>query len=81
MEENWYAIEQQARDRIAEARATARSATLARGLAPPSRSRYAVGVALIRLGSWVLARGMSLPAEVTRQLAAVPSHPIGRRTR
>lgn len=71
MEENWYAVQQHAHDRITEARAAARSMTLARRLAPPHRARYALGVALIRLGSWVLASGMRVPSEVARTLAAL----------
>lgn len=71
MEENWYALQQHAHDRIAEARAAARSRALVRELAPPHRGRYAVGLGLIRLGTWILARGMRLPAEVVRALAAL----------
>ena len=71
MEENWYAVQQHAHDRIAEARGAARSQALARQSARPSRGRYAVGVGLIRLGSWVLRSGMRLPTEVARTLAAL----------
>lgn len=71
MEENWYAVKQLAHDRLTEARAAARAQTLMRELAPPHRGRYAVGIALIRLGSWILASGMSLPVEVARTLAAL----------
>jgi hypothetical protein len=71
MEENWYAVQQHAHDRIAEARAAARSRALARQFARPNRGRYAVGVGLIRLGSWVLLSGMRLPTEVARTLAAL----------
>ena len=71
MEENWYALEQQAHERLTEARAAARSRTLMREFAPPHRGRYAVGIGLIRLGGWVLAGGMRLPTEVARTLAAL----------
>ncbi len=71
MEENWYALEHHIHDRIAEARETVRSQALMRELAPPSRARYAIGVGLIRLGSWVLASGMRLPTEVARTLTAL----------
>jgi hypothetical protein len=71
MEENWYAVQQHAHDRITEARAVARAQTLMRELAPPHRGRYAVGMALIRLGSWVLARGVALPIEFSRALATL----------
>ena len=69
MEENWYAIQQHAHDRITEARAIARAHTLMRELAPPHRGRYAVGIALIRLGGWLLASGAALPIEFSRALA------------
>lgn len=71
MEENWYAVQQQAHDRLTEARAIARSQALMRELAPPHRGRYALGIGLMRLGSWVLASGMRLPTEVARTLAAL----------
>jgi len=70
MEENWYAVQQQAHDRITEARAAARGHALMRELAPPPhRGRYAVGIALIRLGGWLLASGAALPIEFSRALA------------
>ena len=71
MEENWYAVQQQAHDRITEAHAIARSQALLRELAPPHRGRYAIGVALIRLGGWVLAGGVKLPIELSRALATL----------
>lgn len=71
MEENWYAVEHEVRDRLTEARAAARSRAQVRELIPPHRGRYAVGIALIRLGSWVLASGMRLPTEVARTVAAL----------
>ena len=55
MGENWYAIEQQIRDRLSEARAAARIRALTRTLAPtrvartPSTSRSFVW----RIGSWL----------------------------
>lgn len=69
MEENWYAVQQHAHDRITEARAVARAHTLMRELASPSRGRYALGIALIRLGGWLLASGAALPIELSRALA------------
>ena len=71
MEENWYAVQQLAHDRIAEARAVARSQALVRQLAPPHRGRYAVGMGLIRLGSWILATGVTVPLEFSRALASL----------
>jgi hypothetical protein len=87
MEENWYALQQQARDRIAEARADALGQTLMRELTPPHRRRYAVGIALIRLGGWLLARRATLPIELSRALATlraavlIPTPPTERRPR
>lgn len=71
MEENWYAVQQQAHDRITEARAVARAHSLMREVARPHRGRYAAGMALIRLGGWVLARGVALPIEFSRALATL----------
>ena len=71
MEENWYAVQQQAHDRITEARAVARAHTLMRELAPRHRGRYAVGIALIRLGGWLLANRVKLPIELSRALATL----------
>ena len=79
MEENWYAVQQHAHDRITEARAVARAHTLMRELAPPHRARYAVGIALIRLGGWLLASG-ALPIEFSRALAILrvgTDRPVG----
>jgi hypothetical protein len=67
--EDWYVYEQQARDRLTEARAVARAHALMRELAPPHRGRYVVGIALIRLGGWLLASGAALPIELSRALA------------
>lgn len=69
MEENWYAVQQHAHDRITEARAVAHAHALMRELAPRHRGRYAVGIALIRLGGWLLAGGAALPIEFSRALA------------
>ncbi len=71
MEDNWYALEQEMRDRIAEARAATRTRTMLREVAPPHRGRYAIGIALIRLGGWLLARGVKLPIELSRALATL----------
>ena len=71
MEENWYAVEQQVRDRLNEARAAARTGALNRGLAPSARRPNSVGITIIRLANWVLARAMQLPPELSRALAKV----------
>ena len=71
MDENWYAVEQQVRDRLTEARAAARVRTLTRGLAPTARRPHFVGTAFIRLVSWVWARAMESP----------PAHSRGHRQR
>jgi hypothetical protein len=69
--EDWYVFEQQAHDRLTEARAVARSQAVMRELAPPHRGRYAVGIALIHLGGWLLASGAALPIDLSRALAAL----------
>ena len=71
MEENWYAVQQQAHDRITEARAIARSQALTRDAAPSHRARFALGMALIRLGGWVLGSGVTLANEFSRALATL----------
>jgi hypothetical protein len=58
MEESWYSVQQQVRDRITEARAAARGQALQRETALLHRGRYAVGLALIRLGAWILTGGV-----------------------
>jgi len=60
MEENWYAVEQQVRDRLSEARAAARIRTLTRGLVPAARRPHAVRIVFIGLTSWALARATKL---------------------
>ena len=71
MEENWYAIEQQIRDRLTEARAGARIRTLTHGLAPTARRPNSVGITIIRLVNWILACAGRLPLELSRALARV----------
>jgi hypothetical protein len=68
MDENWYAAEQEVRDRLSEARAAARIRTLTQGLAPAERRPHSVGIAFIRLARWVLARAMELASELSRAL-------------
>jgi len=71
MEENWVVVRQHAHDRLAEARALARAEALRREFAPHNPGRYTVGIALIRLGGWVLASGVKLPIELSRALATL----------
>jgi hypothetical protein len=71
MEDNWYAIQQQIHDRINEARAIARAEAVKRAVAPSHPGRYAIGMALIRLGGWVLASGAQVPLDFTRALATL----------
>lgn len=73
MEENWYAVQQHAHDRITEAREAARVHALMRALTPSHRARYAVGIALIRLGGWLVANGTALPIELSRAVATLRS--------
>jgi hypothetical protein len=69
MEESWYEVEQRIHDRITEARMVARAQALLRDRAPRHRGRHAVGMALIRLGAWLLASGVQAPIEFSRALA------------
>ena len=71
MEENWYAVEQQVRDRLNEARAAARTGALNRGLALSGRRPNSVGITIIRLENWALARAMQLFLGLSRTLANV----------
>jgi len=65
MDENWYAAEQEIRDRITEARAAARIRTLTRELHPPARRPH--WAVIIRLARRVWARAMELPHALTRR--------------
>ena len=71
MEENWYELEQRIRDRLTEARAAARVRTLTQRVAPTARRPNSVGITIIRLANWALARAMQLPLELSRALANV----------
>jgi hypothetical protein len=71
MEENWYAVEQQVRDRLREARAAARTRTLIQGLAPSARRPDSITIAFIPLAGWALARALGLPLKLSRALANV----------
>jgi hypothetical protein len=73
MEEDWYTVEQQVRDRLTEARAAARIWTLTPKLAPTARHLNVVGITIIRLANWVLARAMRSPVDPPRALADVTS--------
>jgi hypothetical protein len=53
MEEDWYAAEQEIRDRVARARAAARVHTVVRDLAAPPPRRDCVAAALRRSASWI----------------------------
>jgi hypothetical protein len=70
MEENWYALEQQVRDRLNRARAAARTPALIHGPAPTARRPSAVGITIIRLANWILACAGRLPLELSRMLAS-----------
>jgi hypothetical protein len=71
MEENWYAVEQQVRDRLNEARAAARTRALIQKRAPTARRPNSVGITIIRLENWVLACAMQLSLGLSRALANV----------
>lgn len=69
MEENWYAVQQHAHDRLTEARMIARAQVLMRESTPRHRGRHAIGMVLIRLGSWLIASGVQVPIEFSRAIA------------
>ncbi len=71
MEEDWYTVEQQIRDRLTEARTAARIRSLSQGLAPAARRPHSVGTAFIRFASWVWARARELPPEGSGGVANV----------
>ena len=58
MDENWYAAEQEIRDRLTEVRAAARIRTLTRGLHPTVRRPH--WAAVIHVAKRVWARAMEL---------------------
>lgn len=78
MEENWYAVEQQVRDRLTEARAAARLRALTEGLAPPARRPHSAGIAFIRLAGWIWARATELPSTLSRAVANAKRCATGR---
>jgi hypothetical protein len=55
MGENWYAAEQEIRDRISQARAAARVRSLVQELAPTPPRRDSVGAVLKRWAIWIAA--------------------------
>jgi hypothetical protein len=66
MDENWYAAEQEIRDRLTEARAAARIRSLVRALPPEARRPHVVRAAVMRLVSWVLTRAIELSSAHSR---------------
>jgi hypothetical protein len=71
MDENWYALHLHIQDRITEARAAARTRSLIGTVSSSHRGWYVLGVGLIRLGSWVLARATEPRQHVARPLATL----------
>ena len=71
MDEAWYLVEQQIRDRLTEARAAARLRTPTQKPAQTGRRPNSVGITIIRLANWVLARAMQLSLGLSRVLANV----------
>lgn len=70
MDQNWYAVEQEIRDRLTEARAAARIRALIQKRAPTARRPNSVGITIIRLGNWILTSARRLPLELSRALAS-----------
>ena len=58
--QNWHAMEQQVRDRVTQARSAARIRALTQTFAPTTRRRDSVGITILRLANWVVARAMQL---------------------
>ena len=71
MDEDWYTVEQQIRDRLTEARTAAQIRALTEELAPTARRPNSVGITIIRLENWALARAMQLCLGLSRALANV----------
>jgi hypothetical protein len=71
MEENWYAVEQQVRDRLIEARAAARIRALTQKAAPTARGPNSTGIAIVRPANWTWARAVQLLLELSRGFANV----------
>ena len=69
MEENWYAVEQQVRDRLNEARAAARTRTLSHRPALTACGPNSVRIIITHLKNEVLARAMQLSLGLSRALA------------
>jgi hypothetical protein len=69
MDENWYAAEQEIRDRLTEARAAARIRTLTRGLHPTAQRPHSA--VIIRLARRVWARAMELAPAHSHGIANV----------
>ena len=82
MDENWYAAEQEVRDRLTEARAAARIRILTRGLHPTGRPPRFVWAAVRRLVGWTRARATEVPPAMRRQPGQVgngTAHPAAGR--
>ena len=58
--QNWPAMEQQVRDRVAQARTAAQIRALIQTFAPTTRRRDSVGITILRLAHRVVARAMRL---------------------
>ena len=67
MDENWYAAEQEVRDRLTEARAAARIRTLTRSLDPSARQLHFVWAAVRRLVGWTRDRPTELPPDMSEE--------------
>ena len=82
MDENWYAAEQEVRDRLTEARAAARIRTLTRGLHPTARRPHFVWATVRRLVGWTRARATEMPPARSGQRGQVgngTAHPAAGR--
>ena len=66
MDEAWYIVEQQIRDRLTEARAAARTRTVTQKLAPTTPRQNFVGITISRVANWVLNRAAVASGALTR---------------
>ena len=65
MDEAWYIVEQQIRERHAEAREAARIQALTQNPATTARRLNSIGITFSRLTKWVLGSSNALPSAIT----------------
>jgi hypothetical protein len=78
MDEAWYIVEQQIRERHAEAREAARIRALTQDLATTARRSNSVGIRLSRLAKWVLGSSNALPSGALTHAGQRPTPPCAK---